>query len=58
MLALVALHEEQVQREQRRSRRRGSVQGHTTIRRGRVEGHERLYNDYFAENPVYTNAHF
>ena len=33
-----------------RSRRR--------IQRGRLEGHERLFNDYFAENPVYDSTHF
>src|SRR5262249_16986531 len=24
----------------------------------RAEGHERLYRDYFADNPVYTDYHF
>ncbi|XP_052203949.1 uncharacterized protein LOC127809225 [Diospyros lotus] len=34
-------------------RHRGSVPGRRTINRGRVEGHERLYHDYFATPCVY-----
>ncbi|KAI5425779.1 hypothetical protein KIW84_031554 [Lathyrus oleraceus] len=30
----------------------------TTIDRGREEGHNRLFNDYFSENPVYTDVQF
>ncbi|XP_058788058.1 uncharacterized protein LOC131662309 [Vicia villosa] len=30
----------------------------TTIDRGREEGHNRLFNDYFLENPVYTDVQF
>ncbi|KAI5437927.1 hypothetical protein KIW84_023887 [Lathyrus oleraceus] len=30
----------------------------TTVVRGREEGHNRLFNDYFSENPVYTNVQF
>ncbi|XP_004516970.1 uncharacterized protein, partial [Cicer arietinum] len=30
----------------------------TVIHRNREEGHTRLYNDYFSENPIYTSAQF
>jgi hypothetical protein len=30
----------------------------TLIDRSREEGHNRLFNDYFSENPVYTEAQF
>jgi hypothetical protein len=30
----------------------------TMIDRSREEGHNRLFNDYFSENPVYTEAQF
>ena len=36
-------------------RHRGSVPGHRTINRDRVEGHERLYHDYFATPCVYES---
>jgi uncharacterized protein (DUF2236 family) len=28
------------------------------INRGREEGHTRLFNDYFSENPIYTDDQF
>src|SRR6184192_4095838 len=33
--------------------RQGSMPGHMYINRGRQAGHDRLYQDYFAENPTY-----
>jgi hypothetical protein len=36
----------------------GSVPGHRRIRRNRQEGHNRLYNDYFAESAVYPDYIF
>ena len=36
-------------------RHRGSVPGHRMINRDRVEGHERLYCDYFATPCVYES---
>ena len=38
---------------QRTRGHRGSIPGHIVINRGRQEGHERLYRDYFCEHPVY-----
>src|SRR5262249_43485983 len=40
------------------SRNSGSVMNHRVINRSRAEGHERLYRDYFADNPVYTDYNF
>ena len=52
MLLAETKREEEL-RSKRRNKHRGSVPGHRIIRRGRVEGHERLYHDYFAPNCVY-----
>ncbi|XP_052190030.1 uncharacterized protein LOC127799854 [Diospyros lotus] len=35
------------------SRHRGSVMNRRVINRNRVEGHERLYRDYFGDSPTY-----
>ncbi|XP_042973135.1 uncharacterized protein LOC122304941 [Carya illinoinensis] len=40
------------------SRQRGNSQRRKFIRRGHVQGHERLFRDYFAENPVYPSNLF
>ncbi|KAF8405651.1 hypothetical protein HHK36_007727 [Tetracentron sinense] len=58
MLVVVALQQEQSNAERRTRPRRGFIQGHSTIRSDRVKGHERLYNDYFAGNPVYSSIQF
>ena len=52
-MLLVETKREEESRSKRRNKHHGSVPGHRIIRRGRVEGHERLYNDYFAPNCVY-----
>ncbi|XP_012828553.1 PREDICTED: uncharacterized protein LOC105949785 [Erythranthe guttata] len=52
------MEEEEVKRERQRKRRRGSVRGRRVIHRNRVEGHNRLYRDYFADNPVYHDVYF
>jgi hypothetical protein len=46
--------------ERRRQRQRQNSTRHTRTRieRNREEGHIRLFNDYFFENPVFTEAHF
>ncbi|XP_038704662.1 putative nuclease HARBI1 [Tripterygium wilfordii] len=49
LLATLIVEEE----EDRPAARRGSMPGHAVIHRGRAEGHERLYRDYFAETPTY-----
>jgi molybdopterin biosynthesis enzyme MoaB len=37
---------------------RVSVRSRTYIERNREEGHARLFNDYFSDNPVYTEEQF
>ncbi|KAI5412496.1 hypothetical protein KIW84_057242 [Lathyrus oleraceus] len=49
--------EEQLQNE-RRSGSSSRPKRRTTVDRGREEGHNRLFNDYFSENPVYTDVQF
>lgn len=48
-------HEES---ESQNRRYRGSVPGRRVINRNRVEGHNRLYQDYFSENPTYSKEYF
>ncbi|XP_020257992.1 putative nuclease HARBI1 [Asparagus officinalis] len=52
-LGMTAVEEERVANERNASRHLGSVRGHVVIQRDRVQGHNRLYRDYFAEEPVY-----
>lgn len=33
--------------------RRGSIPGHIVINREREKGHDKLWNDYFSENPTF-----
>ena len=49
---IMAAQEEEMSRRRTRGHR-GSIPGHRVINRGRQEGHERLYRDYFCEHPVY-----
>jgi hypothetical protein len=37
---------------------RGSVKGHRVVNRDRQSGHDRLYEDYFSENPTYGPSYF
>jgi len=37
---------------------RDSILGHNIVNRNRKEGELRLYNDYFAENPKFTETQF
>ncbi|CAL8101524.1 unnamed protein product [Prunus armeniaca] len=46
MLEVVALQKEQENMEGETSKHRGVVQGHAYIDRGRLQGHQRLYDDY------------
>ncbi|KAK9293303.1 hypothetical protein L1049_021295 [Liquidambar formosana] len=58
IMVIVALQQELLNVDRRSRRRRGSIQGHTTKRRDRIERHNRLYKDYFVENPVYSPIDF
>ncbi|XP_062198783.1 uncharacterized protein LOC133901424 [Phragmites australis] len=57
LLVLIAIKEEEAAAA-RRSRQRGSMPGHAVIDRQHREGAARLYNDYFADNPVYGDILF
>lgn len=37
---------------------RGSVEGHRVLDRDRQSGHNRLYEDYFSDNPTYGPNYF
>ncbi|KAF8389649.1 hypothetical protein HHK36_024168 [Tetracentron sinense] len=52
-LTIACMEEERLNKEKQSRRHRGSVQGHRVIWRDIVQGHERLFQDYFAEMPVY-----
>ena len=49
---------EQFAEQELTGRRGGSVYGRQTVYRGRLEGHARLYADYFVDNPVYGEETF
>ena len=49
----VTMDEEQLDNELGSSSRRGSVRGRKVIHRDHIQGHDRLFLDYFAESPVY-----
>jgi len=57
-VAIVVVAEEESNNQGRRTRYRGSILGHNIVNRNRKEGELRLYNDYFAENPKFTETQF
>jgi hypothetical protein len=54
--AAVAVHD--LSRTAVRRRHGGSVIGRVPILRNTMQGHIRIFNDYFAPNPVYNDEHF
>ncbi|CAL5195544.1 unnamed protein product [Lathyrus oleraceus] len=50
--------EEQKLQNERRFGNSSRPKRRTTVDRGREEGHNRLFNDYFSENPIYTDVQF
>nr|XP_023884048.1 uncharacterized protein LOC111996320 [Quercus suber] len=53
IIALLALEEERLEREGASTSHCGSVLGRRIIQRDHEQGHQRLFQDYFAESPVY-----
>ena len=53
IIALLALEEERLERERASKSHRGSVPGRRFIQRDHGQGHQRLFQAYFAESPVY-----
>ena len=53
MVTICAIEMNKLNSEESSSVRRGSIQGHSVIFRNRVQEHESLYCDYFAEPPIY-----
>ncbi|XP_028060009.1 uncharacterized protein LOC114263635 [Camellia sinensis] len=53
LITIAAMEEERLNRERCSRRRSGSIEGHAVIYRDRVQGHERLYRDYFSETAIY-----
>ncbi|XP_061998919.1 uncharacterized protein LOC133716216 [Rosa rugosa] len=50
---LVQIEEERLAKKNSKRGRRGSIMGHNIVERDPIEGHERLYRDYFANPPKY-----
>ncbi|CAK8562614.1 unnamed protein product [Lathyrus sativus] len=50
--------EEQQLQNERRSESSSRPKRRTTVDRGREEGNNRLFNDYFSKNPIYTDVQF
>jgi hypothetical protein len=57
-VATVVVAEEESNNQGRRTGFRGSILGHNIVNCNRKEGELRLYNDYFAENPKFTETQF
>ena len=38
------------------TKQRGSIKGHRVLQRDRQAGYQRLYQDYFSENPTYVQT--
>ncbi|XP_052304121.1 uncharacterized protein LOC112325534 [Populus trichocarpa] len=57
-VAAAVVAEEESNNQRRRTGYRGSILGHNIVNRNRKEGELRLYNDYFAENPKFTETQF
>ena len=53
IIVLLALEEEQLERERASTSHRGLVPGHRFIQHHHEQGHQRLFQDYFADSPVY-----
>nr|XP_023897898.1 uncharacterized protein LOC112009792 [Quercus suber] len=53
IIALLALEEKRLERERASTSIRGSIPGHRFIQRDHGQGYQRLFQDYFAESPVY-----
>lgn len=55
LMGAAAVEEEEQEQvgSSRPRKQRGSVQGHAVIDRDRLEGHNRLFQDYFADQPTY-----
>nr|TKW28273.1 hypothetical protein SEVIR_3G309700v2 [Setaria viridis] len=40
------------------TKHRGSIIGHRVLQRDRQEGYQRLYQDYFSDDPTYGHSYF
>jgi hypothetical protein len=57
-IATPMVAEEESNNQGWRTRYRGSILVHNIVNRNRKEGELRLYNDYFAKNPKFTETQF
>uniref|UniRef100_A0A2N9HUA6 DDE Tnp4 domain-containing protein n=1 Tax=Fagus sylvatica TaxID=28930 RepID=A0A2N9HUA6_FAGSY len=53
ILSIFAMEEERLKSERASSSRRGSIVGRKVIKRDYLQGEERLFHDYFSNNPVF-----
>jgi hypothetical protein len=57
-VATVVVAKEESNNKGRRTGYHGSILGHNIVNHNRKECELRLYNDYFAENPKFTETQF
>jgi hypothetical protein len=57
-VATAVVAKEESNNHGRRTGYRDSILGHNIVNRNRKEGQLRLYNDYFIENPKFTESQF
>ncbi|XP_028076400.1 uncharacterized protein LOC114278528 [Camellia sinensis] len=53
IFTIAASEEERLNNKRQLELHHGSIQGHAIIYRNRIQGHKRLYQDYFSETPTY-----
>ena len=58
ILSIFAMEEERLKKERASTSRRGSILGRKVIKRDYLQGQERLFHDYFVENPVFPHQNF
>ena len=58
ILSIFAMEEERLKKERASTSRRGSIPGRKVIKRDYLQGQERLFHDYFVENPVFPHHLF
>jgi hypothetical protein len=58
ILSILAMEDERLKKERASTSHRGSIVGRKVIKRNYLQGEERLFHDYFSDNPVFPSYIF
>jgi hypothetical protein len=58
ILSILAMEDERLKKERASTSHRGSIVGRKVIKRNYLQGEERLFHDYFSDNPVFPSHIF